>query len=118
MLIARFEGMYYRNDWPDKFPDGYWVPTLRYYRDLPVNELQQENIVYVGTNFEYHRNWIALFDAWLKFQTKYQDSYPKSKMTENEHFKQFTEGIAQQNLMASWKGLVKACHKYLELYNI
>lgn len=118
MLIARFEGMYYRKDWQDRYPEGYWVPTLRYYRDLPVEQLKKEDILYIGTAFEYHRSWIALFDAWLKYQTKYQESYPKQPILESRFFQEFITGLAKQDLMLSWKGLVKGCHNYLSIYNI
>lgn len=118
MLIARFEGMYYRNDWPETYPDGYWVPTLRYYRNLPVEELSRENILYIGTSFEYHCSWNALFDAWIKYQTKFRESYPGENLLENRFFIEFIQGLASEDLLKSWKGLVKGCHNYLSIYNI
>jgi len=117
MFIARFEGMFYRNDW-SKYPQGYWVLSHPHFRTLPISQLETSDIKYIGITFDYHNSWTALIEAWLQFQQRYKKSYPGNNMLDNEHFKEFAAGIANDSKLQSWKALAKACYHYLTIFNI
>jgi len=112
ILIARFHGLYFRNDQPNKYPDGYFINN-----ELKNQEIiEQREIMKVGSSFDYHCTWASLIDSWFKFQTKYDRTIQSYKLANTSFWKEFVAGIYNADIEQSWKGLAKGAHWYLGSY--
>ena len=114
ILIAQFQGLYYRKDWEEKFPKGYFV-KLRSWEVSP-DFLTDKDIVYVSQRFRYHETWPLLMEAWFCFQEVWNNTLHKEDLKETAYWKEFMEGISKENKLMAWKGLAKGAYYFLEKY--
>lgn len=112
ILIAQFQGLYFRNDWEEKFPKGFFV-KLRAWETSP-EFLTDKDIVYLSNRFRYHETWPLLIEAWFCFQDVWKRTLFNEDIKESEYWKEFTEGINKEDKLIAWKGLAKGAFYFLE----
>jgi hypothetical protein len=114
ILIAQFHGLYYRHDWEEKFPKGYFV-KLRAWQ-TSIDFLTDKDIVYVSQRFRYHETWPLLMEAWFCFQYVWIHTLRDENLHQSSYWKEFTTGISKEDKLMAWKGLAKGAFYYIEKY--
>jgi hypothetical protein len=113
-FIARFHGLYYRNDWQEKFPKGYCVKLKSF--ELSQDFLKDKDLLHFGNRFMYHESWSQLLEYWFCFQEVWKGGAFNEELTDSEYWKEFTLGVSKENKLIAWKGLAKGAYYFFDKY--
>lgn len=111
IMLARFRGLYYRDDWPNKYPEGYCI-TIEF-KSAPIDAINDEMLLFVGNDFPYHQSWGELFECWMGFQRAWNENIVNEDLKNTSHSHRFFEAVRMDNLVEAWKELAIAAHWYL-----